>query len=323
MTLAVETEHLTKRYGELLAVDDLNLAIGEGEIFGLLGPNGAGKTTTLSMLATLLKPTSGTARVNEYDVISQPAAVRRSIGIVFQDPSSDDILTGRENLYLHSLMFGVPKDKRGERINYVLKLVDLQDRQNDVVKKYSGGMRRRLELARGLLHNPRTLFMDEPTLGLDPQTREHIWAYIEDLVKSERVTVIITTHYMEEADRLCDRVAIIDHGRVVALDKPSALKSKVGGDIIRLTARDPKIDRLKGLDYILSMNESGGVLHLTVRDASKHLQEILGLVGEVDGVEVRTATLNDVFLHYTGREIREESGEGGIFERIAHARSGN
>jgi len=323
MTLAVETEHLTKRYGELLAVDDLNLAIGEGEIFGLLGPNGAGKTTTLSMLATLLKPTSGTARVNEYDVISQPAKVRRSIGIVFQDPSSDDILTGRENLYLHALMFGVPKENRGERIDYVLKLVDLQDRQNDIVKKYSGGMRRRLELARGLLHNPRTLFMDEPTLGLDPQTREHIWAYIEDLVKSERVTVIITTHYMEEADRLCDRVAIIDHGRVVALDKPSALKSKVGGDIIRLSARDPKIDRLKGLDYILSMNESGGVLHLTVRDASKHLQEILGLVGEVDGVEVRTATLNDVFLHYTGREIREESGEGGIFERIAHARSGN
>jgi len=323
MTLAVETEHLTKRYGELLAVDDLNLAISEGEIFGLLGPNGAGKTSTLSMLATLLKPTSGTARVNEYDVISQPAAVRRSIGIVFQDPSSDDILTGRENLYLHSLMFGVPKDKRGERINYVLKLVDLQDRQNDVVKKYSGGMRRRLELARGLLHNPRTLFLDEPTLGLDPQTREHIWAYIEDLVKSEKVTVIITTHYMEEADRLCNRVAIIDHGRVVALDKPSALKSKVGGDIIRLSARDPKLDRLKGLDYILSMDESGGVLHLTVRDASKHLQEILGLVGEVDGVEVRTATLNDVFLHYTGREIREESGEGGIFERIAHARSDN
>ena len=323
MTLAIQTEHLTKRYGELLAVDDLNLTISEGEIFGLLGPNGAGKTTTLSIFATLLKPTSGTAHVNEYDVISHPAEVRRSIGIVFQDPSSDDILTGRENLYLHALMFGVPKEKRMERIDYVLKLVDLQDRQNDVVKKYSGGMRRRLELARGLLHNPRTLLLDEPTLGLDPQTREHIWAYIEDLVKSERVTVIITTHYMEEADRLCDRVAIIDHGRVVALDKPSALKSKVGGDIIRLTARDPKIDRLKGLDYILSMNESGGVLHLTVRDASKHLQEILGLVGEVDGVEVRTATLNDVFLHYTGREIREESGEGGIFERIAHARSGN
>ena len=321
MTHAVETEHLTKRYGELLAVDDLNVSIGEGEIFGLLGPNGAGKTTTLSMLATLLKPTAGTARVNGYDVISHPADVRRSIGIVFQDPSSDDILTGRENLFLHALMFGVPKAERSERIDHVLGLVDMRDRQNDIVKKYSGGMRRRLELARGLLHNPRTLFLDEPTLGLDPQTREHIWAYIENLVKSERVTVIITTHYMEEADRLCNRVAIIDHGKVVALDKPSALKSKVGGDIIRLSVRAPRIDRLKELDYILSIDQSGSTLRLTVKDAGRHLQEILGMVGEADGVEVRTATLNDVFLHYTGREIREESGEGGVFERIARARS--
>jgi len=321
MTHAVETEHLTKRYGELLAVDDLNVSIDEGEIFGLLGPNGAGKTTTLSMLATLLKPTAGTARVNGYDVISHPADVRRSIGIVFQDPSSDDILTGRENLFLHALMFGVPKAERSERIDHVLGLVDMRDRQNDIVKKYSGGMRRRLELARGLLHNPRTLFLDEPTLGLDPQTREHIWAYIENLVKSERVTVIITTHYMEEADRLCNRVAIIDHGKVVALDKPSALKSKVGGDIIRLSVRAPRIDRLKELDYILSIDQSGSTLRLTVKDAGRHLQEILGMVGEADGVEVRTATLNDVFLHYTGREIREESGEGGVFERIARARS--
>ena len=229
MVHAVETEGLTKRYGDLLAVDSLDLSIEEGEIFGLLGPNGAGKTTTLSMLATLVKPTSGTGRVNGYDILSHPGDVRRSIGIVFQDPSSDDVLTGRENLYLHALMFGVPKGERRKRIDYVLSLVDLQDRANDVVKKYSGGMRRRLELARGLLHNPRILFLDEPTLGLDPQTREHIWAYIENLVKSEKVSVIITTHYMDEADRLCNRVAIIDHGQVSALDSPGALKSKVGG----------------------------------------------------------------------------------------------
>jgi ABC-2 type transport system ATP-binding protein len=219
-------------------------------------------------------------------------------------------------------MFGVPKDERDKRIDYVLRLVDLQDRQNDIVKKYSGGMRRRLELARGLLHSPRTLFLDEPTLGLDPQTREHIWAYIENLVSTEKVSVIITTHYMEEADRLCDRVAIIDHGRIVALDKPSALKSNLGGDIIRLSMRAPRIDQLKTLDYILSIDQADSTLRLTVKDASKHLQEILGIVGEVDAVEVRTATLNDVFLHYTGREIREESGEGGVFERIARARSG-
>ena len=323
MPVAVETQHLTKQNGDLVAVDDLNLAIDEGEIFGLLGPNGAGKTTTLSMLATLLKPTVGTARVNGYDVTTQPGAVRRSIGIVFQDPSSDDVLTGRENLYLHALMFGVPKKERNERIEHVLKLVDLEDRQDDIVKKYSGGMRRRLELARGLLHSPHTLFLDEPTLGLDPQTREHIWAYIENLVESERVSVIMTTHYMDEADRLCDRVAIIDHGKVVALDKPSSLKSKVGGDIIKLTVQNPRVDRLKELDYVNSIDQSGDTLRLTVKDVSKHLQEILNMVGEADAVEVRTATLNDVFLYYTGREIREESGEGGIFERIARTRRGS
>ncbi len=323
MAPAVETVGLTKRYGDLLAVNALNVTIDEGEIFGLLGPNGAGKTTTLSMLATLLKPTSGTARVNGYDVRKDPADVRRSIGIVFQDPSSDDVLTGWENLYLHALMFGVPRDERRRRIEHVLGLVDLEDRAKDIVKKYSGGMRRRLELARGLLHNPRILFLDEPTLGLDPQTREHIWAYIENLVKAENVTVIITTHYMDEADRLCDRVAIIDHGQVVALDTPSALKSKVGGEIVKLRVRSPKIEPLKNLDYVLSIDQSGSTLLLTVKGASAHLQEILSLVGEVESVEVRSPTLNDVFLNYTGREIREESGEGGVFERIARVRSGH
>ncbi len=323
MAFAVETENLTKKYGDLLAVDRLNLQISEGEIFGLLGPNGAGKTTTLSMLATLLKPTTGTARVNSYDIISQPSEVRQSIGIVFQDPSSDDILTGWENLYLHSLMFGVPKEERKKRIDYVLGLVDLKDRSGDIVKKYSGGMRRRLELARGLLHNPRILFLDEPTLGLDPQTREHIWEYIEDLVKTERVTIIITTHYMEEADRLCNRIAIIDHGRVVALDSPSNLKSKMGGEVIKLQTRSPTLDQIKELDYVTSVNRTDKAVVLTVKNANAHLQEILGKVGQVESVEIRTPTLNDVFLHYTGREIREEAGEGGVMERIAHMRRGN
>jgi len=323
MAYAVETESLRKRYGELVAVDGLNLTIKEGEIFGLLGPNGAGKTTTLSMLATLLKPTSGTARVNGYDVIEQSADVRRSIGIVFQDPSSDDILTGRENLYLHALMFGVPKHERAQRIQRVLNLVDLHDRADDLVKKYSGGMRRRLELGRGLLHNPKILFLDEPTLGLDPQTRERIWEYVENLVKTEKVTVIITTHYMDEADRLCNRVAIIDHGNIVALDTPSALKSKVGGEVVKLRIKSPKLDQVRNLDYVLSVSQSGSTLMLTVKNASAHLQEILSMVGEVASVEVRSPTLNDVFLDYTGREIREESGEGGAFERIARARSGH
>jgi len=323
LEFAVETENLTKKYNDLLAVDQLNLQIKEGEIFGLLGPNGAGKTTTLSMLATLLKPTTGTARVNSYDILSQSSHVRQSIGIVFQDPSSDDILTGWENLYLHSLMFGVPKEERKKKIDYVLGLVDLRDRSGDIVKKYSGGMRRRLELARGLLHNPRILFLDEPTLGLDPQTREHIWEYIEGLVKTEKVTIIITTHYMEEADRLCNRIAIIDHGRVVALDSPSNLKSKLGGEVIKLQTRTPQLDQIKELDYVASINKTDKAVVLTVKNANAHLQEILSKIGPVESVEIRTPTLNDVFLHYTGREIREEAGEGGVMERIAHLRRGN
>jgi ABC-2 type transport system ATP-binding protein len=219
-------------------------------------------------------------------------------------------------------MFGVPKKERGDRMKHVLRLVDLQDRADDIVKKYSGGMRRRLELARGLLHNPRVLFLDEPTLGLDPQTREHIWEYIENLVKAEKVTVIVTTHYMDEADQLCDRVAIVDHGKIVALDSPAVLKANVGGDIIRLRTRKPKLESLKEMEYIRSIDQSGSTLSLTVENASAHLQEVLGLVGDVDSVEVRSATLNDVFLKFTGHEIREESGEGGVFERIARARSG-
>lgn len=323
MTYAVETENLTKRYNGLLAVDRLSLQIKEGEIFGLLGPNGAGKTTTLSMLATLLNSTSGTARVNGYDIKTQAAAVRKSIGIVFQDPSSDDILTGWENLYLHALMYGVPKGDRKKRINYVLGLVDLEDRSRDIVKKYSGGMRRRLELARGLLHNPRILFLDEPTLGLDPQTREHIWQYIDNLVKAEKVTIIMTTHYMEEADRLCNRIAIIDNGKVIALDSPYALKSQMGGELIKLQTRSPKLDQIEKLSYVVSVKKGENLAILTVKNASAHLQEILSMVGQVESVEVRSPTLNDVFLHYTGHEIREESGEGGVMERIVKFRRGN
>jgi ABC-2 type transport system ATP-binding protein len=302
-------------------VDGLTLEIPEGEFFGLLGPNGAGKTTTLLMLTTLLRPTSGTARVDGHDLVRAPRRVRNAIGIVFQDPSSDDTLSGQENLVLHGMLYHMPPALRDQRIREVLALVDLTDRQDDLVKHYSGGMRRRLELARGLMHRPRVLFLDEPTLGLDPQSREHIWTYVEHLVKQERITVVLTTHYMEEADRLCDRVAIIDRGRVVALDAPAGLKRVVGGDVIALGTKAPDLAAIRALGGVDRMEHREGVLQLTVHDAKARLPAILHAAGSVDWVEVHPATLEDVFMHYTGREIRDGSGEGGWAQRSMRYRS--
>lgn len=312
----IEAKKLTKKFGKFTAVNSLNLSIREGEIFGLLGPNGAGKTTTLSMLATLIPPTSGVGSVNGFDVAKYPSKVRHSIGFVFQDPSSDEVLTGRENLYLHALMYGVEMKDVNRKMDEALKLVDLTDRQHERMKRYSGGMRRRLELARGLLHEPKILFLDEPTLGLDPQTREHLWGYIKKLSKEKKVTIIITTHYMEEADQLCDRLAIIDHGKIVALDTPKNLKKSLGGDIVRLKmAEKPNIAAIRRLRYVKEANFEEGVLTLTVNDAGAHLQEILGKVGSVDSVESRSPTLNDVFLHFAGREMRDEAGNESFFEK--------
>jgi len=314
----IKVEGLVKTFDKLTAVDGITFDVKQGEVFGLLGPNGAGKTTTLLMLTTLLKPTSGTATVNGYDIIKQPNKVRESIGMVFQDPSSDDILTGYENLKLHALMYGVPKAEREKRINEVLQLVDMTDRKNDLVKKYSGGMRRRLELARGLLHNPKILFLDEPTLGLDPQTRDHIWEYIKKLVKEEKVTIIITTHYMEEADRLCDRIAIIDSGKIIVMDNPERLKKNLGGGIIKLVMKNPDPKKVEKLKYVKNVKVVDDGLLLTVADGGKYLQEILKNVGDVDSVEIRSPMLNDVFLHYTGRSYRGDSPEGGVADRIMH-----
>jgi ABC-2 type transport system ATP-binding protein len=317
----IETFNLTKEFKELKAVDSLNVKINQGEIFGLLGPNGAGKTTTLLMLTTLVKPTSGSAKVNGFDIVKNPDAVRKSIGIVFQDPSSDDILTGYENLKLHGMLYDMPNELREKRIKEVLELVDLTNRKNDLVKKYSGGMRRRLELARGLMHHPKVLFLDEPTLGLDPQARENIWEYIEKLAKEEKITIIITTHYMDEADKLCDRLAIIDSGKIVVLGQPKKLKKDLGGDIIRLRMKNTNIEPLKELKYVMKISKFDGGFCLTVKDANKHLQEILKVAGKVDYVELHSPTLDDVFLHYTGKAIRDQSPEGGWAERIMQARA--
>ncbi len=319
MSYAIETYNLTKTYGELVAVDRLNMTVQQGEIFGLLGPNGAGKTTVISMLSTMLKPTEGTAKVNGFDIVSEAGSVRKSIGIVFQEPSVDDELTGIENLQLHAMWYGVPRNLRKDRISEVLRITGLEDRKNDLVKTYSGGMRRRLELGRGLVHHPRVLFLDEPTLGLDPQTRDMIWKYIAELARREHITVVLTTHYMEEAERLCDRIAIIDNGKILVLDTVDALERSIGGDFVCIKMSNPNAQSFKDLSYIKKVETDDDLLVLTVENASEHLQEILEKAGKVERIELRPATLNDVFLHFTGREIREESGEGGVFQRIMRA----
>jgi len=312
---AIETTNLTKKYGDLVAVDKLSLTIDYGEVFGLLGPNGAGKTTIISMLCTITNPTSGTATVNGFNILKQPANVRRSIGIVFQDPSIDDRLTGRENLQLHACLYDIPTELTKRRVAEVLNLVGLEDRANDPMKTYSGGMRRRLELARGLLHSPKVLFLDEPTLGLDPQTREHLWTYIENLSRSSEITIILTTHYMEEADRLCSRVAIIDYGKIKVVDTPANLKAALKGDVITVTTAQPEklATRLTELKLTTYIDASKDTLRLTVSNAEKLIPRLIKITAEI-GVEVSSVsvhhpTLNDVFLYYTGHEIRTEEAE--------------
>lgn len=247
---AIETNNLTKEFDGIKAINDLNLKITQGEIFGLLGPNGAGKTTLISMLSTLLRPSSGTAKVNGFDIIKHRKEVRRSIGIVFQDPSLDTRLTGIENLEMHAGLYGVPKTERKNRINEILEIVALSDRANDIVRTYSGGMKRRLEIARGLIHYPKILFLDEPTLGLDPQTREYLWEYIKKLADREKITILVTTHYMDEADFLCNRVAIMDHGEIKVLDEPENLKNSLEGDMVTLEVEDgvDMVNELKNFD---------------------------------------------------------------------------
>ena len=312
---AIELEGLTKKFDGFTAVDGIDLEIKEGELFALLGPNGAGKTTTISMLATLLKPTGGKAFVNGYDVVKDAEKVRHSIGIVFQDPSLDDQLTARENLDIHGRLYHMPGEKRARKIGKVLEMVDLADRADSLVKTFSGGMRRRLEIARGLMHSPEVLFLDEPTLGLDPQTRRHIWDYIRKL-NEEGVTVLLTTHYMEEADELADRVVIIDRGRIVAEGTPSSLKDSVGGDVIKISCDNPE-ELKKAIEECgceiadePSLTENGIVIH------ARRAEELIPRIFDISngkGIGVKSITykepsLEDVFLHYTGRAYREEEG---------------
>jgi len=310
LTIAIQVTDLTRRFGDLTAVDRISFSIQQGEIFGLLGPNGAGKTTTLSMLSTMLEPTSGTAEIMGIDIEKDQDGVRKAIGIVFQDQSLDEELTAWENMDFHGRLYRLPKETREMRINELLKLVELSDRKNDIVKTFSGGMRRRLEIARGLLHHPQVLFLDEPTLGLDPQTRNHLWQYIEILAKEKNITIILTTHYMEEADRLCNRIAIIDHGKIIALDTPARLKDLIGGDVVTIQSPDPKkIETTLTAPWISHVETHDENVRITLANAEQHISTIVTRLNEekipITSISVHKPTLEDVFLSFTGKTIRE------------------
>lgn len=305
----IRVRDLVKRYGEIDAIRGIDLDVEPGEIFGFLGPNGAGKSTTISILCTLVKLSAGTATVAGYDVMRDPAAVRSHIGLVFQDPSLDANLTGRENLEFHAFLYGLNPALRRERIDTALRMVELTDRAASPVLQYSGGMKRRLEIARGILHYPQVLFLDEPTLGLDPQTRQRIWAYIHTLRKSEGITIFMTTHYMEEAE-FCDRIAIIDAGRIVALGTPDELKAMVGGDVVTIASADSAgaADEIRRA-FELKPVVNDGTVRVEVPDAAAFMPQLFSVLSvPVTSVASRRPSLDDVFLKLTGHEIREESG---------------
>ncbi len=313
----IEVEELSRKFGQLVAVDKVSFKVKEGEIFGFLGPNGAGKTTTINILCTLLKPTSGWAAIDGFDVVRQQKQVRQLIGLVFQDPSLDDKLSGIQNLHFHAMVYNVPASVRKQRIEQVLKMVELWDRRNSQVETYSGGMKRRLELARGLLHRPKVLFLDEPTLGLDPQTRYRIWEYIIELCRQEGTTIFLTTHYMDEAEK-AGRIAIIDKGKIVALDTPRKLKKIVAQDIISLkTEDDNKAAAEIRLKYGIEATGDGGGLTFAVDNGEEFLPDFIKELGtRILSVNLRRPSLDDAFLKLTGREIRDE--ESNSYKAIAY-----
>ena len=309
--MTITVEKLSRSFGEIQAVKGIDLHVERGETFGFLGPTGAGKSTTIKMLCTLLHPTSGRAGINGYDTEREASQVRQGIGIVFQDPTLDEYLTAEQNLYYHCMIYHTPRKTRASRIRTVLQLVGLDERRKDIVKTFSGGMKRRLEVARGLLHEPQTLFLDEPTVGLDPQTRRSVWEHVLRLRESTGLTIFMTTHYMEEAE-YCDRIAIIDHGQIVALDTPTALKRMVGQDQVRLTTSAPELAAAtleqhlghpvrRAGDAIYAEGENGQALAASV------IRQLTLADIEVRGVNVTVPTLEDVFVRLTGRAIRDES----------------
>jgi ABC-2 type transport system ATP-binding protein len=303
---AVVVDGLSKRFGDLEAVKGIGFEVAPGEVFGFLGPNGAGKTTTISMLCTLVRPSGGSAKVAGRDIVADRDEVRRNIGLVFQDQTLDGYLTAEQNLRFHGELYGLAKDAMNERIAQVLAMVDLADRKASKVETFSGGMRRRLEIARGLLHSPRVLFLDEPTVGLDPQTRAAIWGYINQLKDTEDITIFLTTHYMEEAE-YCDRIAIIDHGEIVVLDTPENLKASVGKDRVQIVTGDDEaaIAALKERFGIEAGMHEGAVT-FAVASGEEFLPRLFAELGvAIRSVHVARPSLDDVFLNYTGTTIRD------------------
>jgi ABC-2 type transport system ATP-binding protein len=321
MSRIIEAEGLTKTFpGGITAVDGVSFSVEEGEIFGFLGPNGAGKSTTIAMLTTLFKPTSGAARVAGMDVTRHPYNVRLAIGYVSQDLAVDDALTGYENLRLQAGFYHIPRSEAAKRIDGVLEMVELKDRAKDLVETYSGGMRKRLDIACGLIHRPKLLFLDEPTLGLDIQTRREIWKYIYQLSEETKMTVFLTTHYMDEADSLCDRIAIIDRGSIKVLDTPAGLKSSLGNEIVVFKFAgggtedvNAALDRIRGLGFVKDVTgagERGYVASVTNGEASVPaiFDALSGFAAKIGSISFKQPSLDDVFLHYTGREMRENGG---------------
>ena len=317
---AIEVDHLTKRFGDLVAVDEISFEVTQGEIFGLLGPNGAGKTTLIRMMTTLTVPTSGTARIAGHDIQTDADGVRNAIGVIPQAFTSDPELTAQENMLVHAKLYGVAAETRAKLIDDLLESVDLVKFRDALVRTFSGGMRRRLEIARGLVHSPKTLFLDEPTTGLDPVSRTNVWEMIRTLRKKSEMTILLTTHYMDEADKLCDRIAIVDHGKLAALDTPTKLKDNVPGtDTVEAefeNAPSNWVTQLQSLSHAAAVTQNGSVVHISSNNGPATVAALMDLARErkviVRKVSVQSTTLDDVFLHYTGRELRDASHQAGL-----------
>jgi len=323
---SVETRSLSKTFGTVNAVNDISFAVESGEIFGFLGPNGAGKSTTIMILTTLLKPTSGQALVSGFDVMTQAKQVRQSIGYVQQESTVDEYLSGRENLLLQARLNHIPKDQINKRIDEILELIELSDKQNDSVVTYSGGMRKRLDIAGGLLHHPKVLFLDEPTVGLDIQTRRKIWEYIKKIHKEFEMTIFLTTHYMEEADQLCDRIGIIDHGQIQIIDTPENMKNAMGNEVISLKFESQNSDnflsQLHQIEFIKKINKDNDKLTIFTSNGTEVIPEIFKISSALEikiiSISLTQPTLDDVFISYTGHEMRDD--DVGFNRKREHAK---